>query len=316
MNRYLKSRGMGWSISNVRDVFPDKDKSDTQNPLFQTGTSLYKAGEEVVDGVSGVSDIFTPFGEAIDDAMNYEIDDIAYDILPDWIWDKARDAVDYATTGNAQKAWTEFHNMSIRDAIRESIGGLSDSVTVEHGRVMDPRNYNEKYRYPQHVSLVRGSEPMLDRQNLFTMFGDDSPYNQTRFRDTISVGEIDGAFHSSGRIYAPFSKFTPTALWPWQTTQGKRMTAADLAEVPLDSDWFGTKPIAEAVIGQKLDKVGGIPGYRFFGDLALAGPAIGMVALGCAALFFTWPLIAGVGTKVFTDIGLGTAQGILAIPNP
>tara|TARA_B100000683_G_C12031101_1_gene366293 strand:- start:179 stop:433 length:255 start_codon:yes stop_codon:yes gene_type:complete len=52
------------------------------------------------------------------------------------------------------------------------------------------------------------------------------------------------------------------------------MTAAELAEVPLEGDWFGTKPIAEAVIGQELDKVGGIPGYRFWGEGVLLTPFI------------------------------------------
>jgi hypothetical protein len=299
MKRYLESRGIS---------------GPAWDAVATTSSSLHDAGETVYDGVAGVKDIFTPFGEAIDDAMDYQIDDMAYAILPVALWDTAVSAVDTAVTGGWQTKWTKFHNMSMRDAIKQSIGGAADPVTVIHGRRMDPTNYDERYRYPQHVSLIRGSNPESERQNMFTMFGDESPYNQPSFLDTISVGKIDdAASHSQGRIYAPFSKFTPTALWPWQTADGKRMTAADLAEVPIESDWFGTKPIAEAVIGQDLDKVGGIPGYRFWGDIPLAMPTIGTLCLAGVVLFFTWPVIAQVGTMVGMDIGTGTAKAGLAL---
>jgi hypothetical protein len=320
MERYLKSRGIS---------------GPAWDAMTSTSSSLHEAGVAVYDGVAGVKEIYTPFGEAIDDAMNFQIDDMAYAILPDALWDTAVSAVDSAVVGNWQTKWDEFHNMSLRNAIKQSVGGASDPITVIHGRRMDPTNYDEIYRYPQHVSLIRGSNPESERQNLFTMFADESPYNQPNFLDTISVGKIVRErpndripstgqrrighrpdMPSEGRIYAPFSKFTPTALWPWQTTDGKRMTAADLGEVPIESDWLGTKPIAEALIGQELDKVGGIPGYRFWGDIPLALPAITTIALGLTALFFTWPLIAQVGAKVGSDLGMGTAKASMALVKP
>lgn len=261
MSDYLRSRGLS-------------------GPIWETTKSV---GSGIYDTVSTVKSVtIDPIGDALDKAVSTDVDSI----VPGWL----DSAIDAAIWGDTQVAWDDIGDYNIKSLVEDAVGGAADPVTVLHGRAMDAnRNYRAKYRTPQHVKIIGASDPMFEKQNIFTIFGD-NPYNQeSNVLDKVTVGYIDSPNgHSNGRIIAPFSKYAPTVLWPWQTENGRRMTAAELAEAPLEGDWFGTKPIAEALIGQELDKVGGIPGYRFFGELALVTPFILTGVVG----FLTAPMWA------------------------
>tara|TARA_Y100000004_G_C8955100_1_gene430437 strand:- start:3179 stop:4030 length:852 start_codon:yes stop_codon:yes gene_type:complete len=276
MNDYLRSRGLSgpaWEMAKA------------------TGEVIYDVTVETPRGIKKT--VIDPIGDGIEEVVSFSVDDIVPDGMDS--------AIDGVVTGSWQKKWDKITGYSIKSIISDVLENEADPVTVLHGRAMDAdSNYRAKYRVPQNVKIIGASDPMFEKQNIFTMFGD-NPYNQeSNILDKITVGYIDdAASHSEGPIYGPFSKYAPTALWPWQTSNGRRMTAAELAEVPLEGDWFGTKPIAEALIGQDLDKVGGIPGYRFWGEGVLLTPFILTGLVG----FFTAPIWLPPLTAATTFVG-------------
>ena len=87
------------------------------------------------------------------------------------------------------------------------------------------------------------------------------------------------------------------------------MTAAEFAEVPLDSDWFGTKPIVEAAIGQKMDKVGGLPGYRFYGDAVLATPLIASIIVAVVSAPLWTPVVSAFASAL-GSAGVSLGRGL------
>ena len=278
------------------------------------GESIYEVGDTAFSTFKSAKDtIVDPISDALDDIIDYQVGDLVPDLMDD--------AIDSAVTGSWQKKWNKIYNYNIEDLIEDAVGGAADPVGVRHGRRSRLSGYDPRYRYPQEIALTRKSEEALDRQNLFTFMDPISigtgtnPYIKgANPLDWMKVGRIDSPMsHSDGPIYGPFSKFTPTALWPWQTKEGARMTAAELAEVPLEGDWLGTKPIAEAVLGQRLDKVGGIPGFRFYGDAVLGTPIIlgGVLVVLAAPLWI--PVVSAIGTSMVNttlSMGRGIAKAI------
>ena len=286
----------------------------TSGKLVKTaGETIYDVGDTAVSTFRSAKDtIIDPIADGLDDAIGADIDDV----IPDGL----DDAIKTALVGDADSAYRAFTSYSVKDMIEDVMPNV-DSVDVSHGRRSRLSGYDPRYRYPQEIALTRRTEEALDRQNLFTFMDPVSiatgtnPYIKgANPLDWMRVGRIDSEMsHSDGPIYGPFSKFTPTALWPWQTKEGGRMTAAELAEVPLDGDWLGTKPIAEAVLGQKLDKVGGMPGYRFYGDAVLGAPIIGGGVLLVLAAPLWLPVVSAIGTSMLgsvVSLGRGVAKAL------
>ena len=286
----------------------------TSGRLVKTaGETIYDVGDSAVSMIrSAKDDVIDPIADGIDDAIGADIDDF----IPSGL----DSAIKTALTGDWDTAYREMTAYSVKDMIEDVMPSV-DSVGVRHGRRSRLSGYDPRYRYPQEIALTRKSEEALDRQNLFTFIEPVSiatgtnPYIKgANPLDWMKVGRIDSDMsHSDGPIYGPFSKFTPTALWPWQTQEGARMTAAELAEVPLEGDWLGTKPIAEAVLGQRLDKVGGIPGFRFYGDAVLGTPIIlgGVLVVLAAPLWI--PVVSAIGTSMVNttlSMGRGIAKAI------
>ena len=281
-----------------------KDVGETIYDVGDTAVSTFKSAKET---------IVDPISDALDDIIGYEVGELVPDAMDT--------AIDKVVTGSWQRKWNSIYNYNIEDLIEDAVGGAADPVGVRHGRRSRLSGYDPRYRYPQEIALTRKSEEALDRQNLFTFMDPISiatgtnPYIKgANPLDWMKVGRIDSPMsHSDGPIYGPFSKFTPTALWPWQTKEGARMTAAELAEVPLEGNWIGTKPIAEAILGQELDKVGGLPGYRFYGDAILATPIIvsGVIVVLAAPLWI--PVVSAIGTSMVNtalSMGRGIAKAI------
>jgi hypothetical protein len=294
------------------------------------GSALKSVGSATLDTCRTAKEVaYDPVTGALETAVRTDIGDVIPSSL--------NTVINTAAVGPVQDLYDDIKDYSLADMVEEVFGGASDSVGVQHGRMSRPDGYNPNYRYPQHISLVNGTNDMLERQNLFTfmdgtlpggvliqgdrrLFDPDweakepsSPYIQGQNPlDWMKVGRIDSnARHSDGPIYGPFSKFTPTFMWPWQTTDGARMTAAEFAEVPLESDWLGTKPIVEAAIGQKMDKVGGLPGYRFYGDAVLATPLIASVIVAFVSAPLWTPVVSAFASALGSagaSLGRGLAR--------
>jgi len=109
---------------------------------------------------------------------------------------------------------------------------------------------------------------------------------------TIQAGILEmnkEGTQSRAVVYGPYSLYYPSALWPFTTEEGKRYTVMDLAEEPIESDWFGTKPWIEWATDVKYDKVGALPGFRKWGDKALGMTALAPVVGAGIVAFITWP---------------------------
>ena len=126
------------------------------------------------------------------------------------------------------------------------------------------------------------------------------PYNETTTRT----------------MFAPFSIYTPTVLWPYTSNDGSRYTVHDFANTPLESDFLGAKPIVEVLAGRKLDRYGALPGFAKWGDPLLGtGPVlIGGTAVALLGLTaFLWgpaigqSLASTAQSAVFGTLELGRA---------
>ena len=122
------------------------------------------------------------------------------------------------------------------------------------------------------------------------------PYNETTTRT----------------VFAPFSIYTPTVLWPYTSDDGNRFTVHDFANTPLESDFLGAKPIVEVLAGRKLDRYGALPGFAKWGDPLLGtGPVLigGTAAalLGLTACFWG-PAIAQRAAATAKSAVFGTLE--------
>lgn len=87
-------------------------------------------------------------------------------------------------------------------------------------------------------------------------------------------------------ILSPFSLYYPSVAWPYMTDEGKRYTVVDLGNEPIDlpaGDWIGW------LMGRKLDRVGAIPGFRFWGDPLLGVSAATPTILVSIPILLTAP---------------------------
>jgi hypothetical protein len=125
--------------------------------------------------------------------------------------------------------------------------------------------------------------------NIFTLLQDEGGDTVV---GTLTVKDQNGVKTESS-VYGPFSRYTPSAIWPYMREDGRRYTAMDLANEPIESDFIGTKPLVELALNRRLDRVGAIPGFRYWGDVALGlGPLTVLTVGGIAAYFLVPPAIA------------------------
>ena len=129
----------------------------------------------------------------------------------------------------------------------------------------------------------------------WNVFGDDD-FDETRTRT----------------VFAPFSIYTPTVLWPYTSDDGTRFTVHDFANTPLESDFLGAKPIVEVLAGRKLDRYGALPGFAKWGDPLLGtGPVlIGGTAAALLGLtaWFWGPAIAQRAAATAKSAVFGTLE--------
>ena len=133
----------------------------------------------------------------------------------------------------------------------------------------------------QTVSIIAKSNSAFGQENFVSMF------------DRLDGGLFDGSINTGTKkkkIFAPFSTYTPTAIWPYQRSDGARYTVHDLAKKDIGiPDWV-EKPLS-VMIKQDLDidedgkaDYGGLPLFNWLADPAMGvGPIILTGLLGYIA---------------------------------
>jgi hypothetical protein len=171
----------------------------------------------------------------------------------------------------------------------------------------------------QQVTILPTAEGVPEKRNIFAMLEEDafesianaepifgsrqtltSPYEQS---------EGKGELLNTTPILAPFSKYTPTILWPFTTEEGTRYTVHDLGEEEIS---FPGKPFVEYALGKELDQVGALPGFPIWGDSLLGAGPILVGGSAAALLFFTswaWgPAIVNTGRSLVTKTVFGVKE--------
>ena len=157
---------------------------------------------------------------------------------------------------------------------------------------------------PEQVTLNPfANDPAFKQRSLWNMLGEDG------VQLTSGYTELNG---NESAIFAPFSTYFPTSMWPYTAPDGGRYTVHNLANEPIESDFLGTKPIVEILMGRKLDKVGALPAFSVWGDIALGAPPVaGWLALGVLGFFtaeFWLPPILNAAGQTVAYAGVGTGE--------
>ena len=186
-------------------------------------------------------------------------------------------------------------------------GDLED--TLEEAMGFDRREREvsivESGGIPNTVTLIPGAnDPAFGKRSLWNMFAEDG------LRLNNGYTELEG---DRSTIFAPFSTYYPTSMWPYSSRDGTRYTVHDLGNEPIDSDFLGTKPLVESMMGRKLDKVGALPAFSKWGDIALgAPPTILYAGLGTLAVVTAPSWIFKLG-DLFVDISDSFFDGLAKI---
>lgn len=122
------------------------------------------------------------------------------------------------------------------------------------------------------VSMVAPSNPAFEQENFISMF---DRLDGELFDGTINTGS------KKRRIFAPFSTYTPSAIWPYQSEDGSRYTVHDLAQKDIGMPEWAVKPVT-LILGRDLDidedgspDYGGLPLFRWVADPLMGlGPII------------------------------------------
>lgn len=157
---------------------------------------------------------------------------------------------------------------------------------------------------PNTVTLIPGAnDPAFGKRSMWNMFAEDG------LRLNNGYTELEG---DRSTIFAPFSTYYPTSMWPYSSRDGTRYTVHDLGNEPIDSDFLGTKPLVEIMMGRKLDKVGALPAFSKWGDIALGVPPtilyVGLGALGVITAPSWFPIITSSVGATVTRFTTGVAE--------
>ena len=184
---------------------------------------------------------------------------------------------------------------------------------------------NDPNDIPNQVTLLPIDNDInraIGRRSIWNLFKEEGMKMTSGTIEEPTFSFTDGFNETTTRtVFAPFSIYTPTVLWPYTSDDGTRFTVHDFANTPLESDFLGAKPIVEVLTGRKLDRYGALPGFAKWGDpllgtgpvliggtavallgltAALWGPAIAQRAAATAksAVFGTLELAGAVGGKL------------------
>ena len=257
---------------------------DDLYPAVETGVdaardALVYVEEEVIEkAVNKILNTPSEIASAIGDIEIYDTN--IYDIIPN-------------TTGLGSET-------QVRRAIESALGfdRRENEVDIVEGD-----------NIPEQVTLNPfANDPAFKQRTLWNMLGEDG------VQLTSGYTELNG---NESPIFAPFSTYFPTSMWPYTAPDGGRYTVHNLANEPIESDFLGTKPIVEILMGRKLDKVGALPAFSVWGDIALGAPPVaGWLALGVLGFFTAefWlpPILRATGQTV-AYAGIGTGEIFLEV---
>ncbi len=227
--------------------------------------------------------------------------------------------------GNIQQGFEEIENYVITPAVT-GIVGLPQTVedltagVVSAERVSSLIGFdgaqNETFltegtNIAQSVTLTPGSnEPALRRRTMWDLLATEGDLfsGNSRVENGLSLP-----------IFAPFSIYFPSSMWPYSDEDGSRYTVHDLGEEPIESNFLGTKPLMEILLQRRLNKVGAIPGFPLWGDFVLGIPATAVVVGAGLLLGFTaqvWgPPIITATSEMAARAGLGAVKIVDTVQN-
>ena len=226
--------------------------------------------------------------------------------------------------------------------VPESLAELKDDL----GEIFDYRGPNMRVATPEEIFRGDAGEKVLNDFGARTAWEFD--VNERRnIRDQVSILPVNADEYNAGMkrswldffdnptvqagilemnkegrqsravVNGPYSLYYPSALWPFTTEEGKRYTVMDLAEEPIESDWFGTKPWIEWATDVKYDKVGALPGFRKWGDTALGmtalAPVVGVGLVAWVTFPFWSRMVVREGARI-TSAVVNAGQTIISAP--
>ena len=172
----------------------------------------------------------------------------------------------------------------IGEGVEEVTGSISDiyeydfgigpiSVSIEdvfskaYKRLKPPNSILEDNENigAETVTVLGKSNPALDQENFVKMF---QRQNKSVYDGAIVTPSKD----KKRKIFAPFSTYTPTTVWPYQADDGSRYTVHNLARKDIGiPDWVN-KPVS-VLLRRDLDidedgeaDIGGLPLFNLVGD--------------------------------------------------
>ena len=176
-------------------------------------------------------------------------------------------------------------------------------------------NLQEGDNLANQVTIFTQGEPTFGKRNMFSMLAEDGDL----YSGTTEVFKPDGSrVEGPNDIFAPFSLYYPSSMWPYSGQDGSRYTVHDFGREPIDSNWLGTKPLAEIAVGRKLDKIGALPGFAYWGDITLGTPPtilwIGTGILAFMTAAFWGPTATGdlllTTTTSIADLAYSTVKSL------
>ncbi len=161
------------------------------------------------------------------------------------------------------------------------IPSLEDVANKVFDAIPSPRDRiwrDDPNKGAETVTIFTKSDVAFDKQNFIGMF---DRQNMSVFDGFIEKGD------KKSKIFAPFSMYTPTAIWPWQGDDGSRYTVHSLADKDLGIPDSLERPIEKLLrIDLDIDQdgasdFGGLPLFNWIGDLLLGlGPIALLFLLG------------------------------------
>tara|TARA_B100001175_G_scaffold311981_1_gene317235 strand:+ start:3952 stop:4587 length:636 start_codon:yes stop_codon:yes gene_type:complete len=148
-------------------------------------------------------------------------------------------------------------------------------------RIPSPRDriwHDDDTKGAETVTIFSRTDAAFDKENFISMFA--------RQKLSLFDGHIEKGSKKS-KIFAPFSMYTPTSLWPWQGDDGSRYTVHSLAYKDIGISDSLERPIEKLLrIDLDIDQDGasdwgGLPLFNWIADPLLGlGPIVLMILIG------------------------------------
>ena len=172
-------------------------------------------------------------------------------------------------------------------------GLVDDALDFGYGLITDP--YQEAFDLILPTKEKTRTQPA--RNVLITTTNEDSD----KFSEIVMEAFPNPLSLTDGKvggkdIIAPFSRATPSSLWPYVKDDGTRATAYDFATTEI--------PLLEPIFGVEKD-FGDLPLFEKWGDLAMATPPVVVYLAFAVGIVTIAPVIGGLFGSAFST-GMAT----------